>query len=611
MQKFPEYQPGQAKAYLTEKNWPSRTSGDQLILKTCPFCGRDDFKFFISDAKGLWVCHHGKCARKGNFFTLLRELGDGKLIKPLASQVPGKGGSGEAMKKFPVSDMLQYEMALVQDRDAIDYLKSRGFTLETCQAWHFGLKEENGERWLMIPYLLNDRELADIKYRTLPARPADGESWSEERKWRRLKGGESILFGEHLLGEDVDLVDGKRVLYMTEGELDAVTLWQNGFQPAVSTTVGAGAWKERYYDMVAAYRPDVIYVVYDGDAAGQKGAAEVIKRFEAPEREVVNVVLPEDFKDSNKFFAHHTKEDFQKLLAETKDAEIPNVRSLGSVLDELATMLFLSDGSFQGIESEFTDINELLGGGFRNGELITISGIPGVGKTTLVMQELLRQAEHKQNPAYLLCLEMPEYRMAQKIITHKFHIPQREQTAQDVQRVHQYLSKLPFFMGSTVMDLDHVGQTLRLAKRRHDIKAACFDNLNYFVRSTDKVTAEIALFTKFMKGLSVELDIPIFLIAQPRKFDDTTRSMNIMDLKDSASIAQDSDVVMLLYRRRTETKAADVGKTSKGAMASHSPIVLARVEKSRYSGGGECYLYFDGAKSTYRELLPEEGQEAA
>ena len=611
MNKFPEYQPGQAEAYLVDKGWKFRRSGDQLVAQTCPFCGSNDYKFFISNDKGLWDCKKGRCAKKGNFFSLLRELGDGKYIKPLDSQVKG-GSTGEAKKTHPISAMLPFEINLAQDQEALDYLKSRGFTLETCQAWHFGVKEEHGQRWLMIPYLLDENTIADIKYRTLPPRPAEGEPWSEERKWKRLQGGESILFGEHLLdGNNPTLRDGKRVLFMTEGELDAVTLWQNGFAPAVSTTVGAGAWKPRYYDMITAYRPDIIYVVYDGDAAGQKGAAEVIKRFEGPDREVVNVVLPEEFKDSNKFFAHHAKEDFEKLLKDTEEAEIPNVRSLGSVLDELATMLFLNEGSFQGLESEFKDINELLGGGFRNGELITISGIPGVGKTTFVMQELLRQSEKNNLPTYLLCLEMPEYRMAQKIITHKFHIPLRDQTAADVQRVHQYLVKIPFFLGSTVMDLDHVGNTLRLAKKRHDIKAACFDNLNYFVRSTDKVTAEIALFTKFMKSLAVELDIPIFLIAQPRKFDDSARSMNIMDLKDSASIAQDSDVVILFYRKRTETKAADIGK-SKGVGSSHSPIVLARVEKSRYSGGGEAYLYFDGARSTYRELLDEEtNQEAA
>ena len=154
--------------------------------------------------------------------------------------------------------------------------------------------------------------------------------------------------------------------------------------------------------------------------------------------------------------------------------------------------------------------------------------------------------------------------------------------------------------------VEEIDKTVRAAHRRHGFKAIAFDNLNYFVRSADKVQQEISILTKYLKELAIELNIPIFLIAQPRKFDDSERAMTLQDLKDSSSIGQDSDVVILFYRRRIQSKAADVGKGSTGFKGSHSPFSLCRVEKARYDAGGECYLYFDGARSTFRELLKDE-----
>jgi replicative DNA helicase len=598
---LPTYEPGQAEAYAVAKGWQFRKTGEQLVLKTCPFCFKSEQKFFISNETGLWLCHHATCAKRGNFFTLQREQGDlDTSVKSISNAGTRSKGPKEDSKRYPLSDFLPYEVNLADDPEVKDYLMGRGLTIETAQQWRLGSKvmdkgANSGKKCLMIPFLTADNHFVDIKYRGVP------EKW-----FQRLPGHESILFGEHTF-QDVPRDAAERPLYLVEGELDAITLWQHGFRPAVSTSAGAGTWKPRWYDAILAYNPTKIYVIYDNDPQGQKGAEELLKKFD--DREVRNIVLP-DAKDSNEYFLQHTAEEFQQLLEGAQEPEIPNIQFIGSILDDLRTEMFLSEGKFRGLESQFPMVNELIGGGYACGDLITVSGIPGVGKTTFVMQELIRHAE-AMAPIYMIELEMPKTKLARKLIEHKFHIPMKEQTVKDVDMAYKYLEKVPFAVGNAMKDVDQIERIVRQGMRRHSFKAIAFDNLNYFVRSTDHVQQEISILTKRLKELAIDLDIPIFLIAQPRKFDDTERAMTIHDLKDSSSIAQDSDVVILFYRRRVQGKATDVGKSVTGFKGSHSPFTLCRVDKARYEAGGECYLYFDGAKSTYRALEPDEANKDA
>ena len=92
--------------------------------------------------------------------------------------------------------------------------------------------------------------------------------------------------------------------------------------------------------------------------------------------------------------------------------------------------------------------------------------------------------------------------------------------------------------------------------------------------------------------LAEELEIPIILIAQPRKIE-RNGIMGIEDLKDSASIGADADQVIILYREKT--KAHEGGQSFK-------PETLVRVDASRYHPGGETILVFDGSTGCFAEM---------
>jgi DNA primase len=197
---------------------------------------------------------------------------------------------------------------------------------------------------------------------------------------------------------------------LVEGELDCVTLWQHGYWPAVSTTTGAGSFKVAWYDAIVAFDPKEIVICYDSDTAGQKGAEALLKKFE--DRLVKNIVLPEA-KDANEYFGTHSNADFDALLKAAHPPELENAKSMTTVLNMLQEQLWFSANAFDGVPSMFDEVNTMIAGGYWRGQLVTISGSSGTGKTSYVLQELLTMAK-QGHPAYLLCLEIPEVMMMRK-----------------------------------------------------------------------------------------------------------------------------------------------------------------------------------------------------
>jgi len=115
----------------------------------------------------------------------------------------------------------------------------------------------------VFPYLV-DGELGNVKH--LKLEHIDGK-----KSMRLAKDCEPCLFGWQAIPDDA------RQVTIAEGELDAMSLWQY-CRPALSVCNGAGShtWIEQEYERLQRF--DEIFICFDGDDAGRKGAAQVIER---------------------------------------------------------------------------------------------------------------------------------------------------------------------------------------------------------------------------------------------------------------------------------------------------------------------------------------------
>ena len=563
----------ETESYLNKKGWEFKNARNNFCVHVCPLCGDEKWHFYINSSNGLWNCK--KCFSKGNLYQLKKQLGDSNEKVKSLSQLIGKK---ESVKPLGVSTYLKLHTALLDNTTAMNYLKEeRMLTEKAIKHFKLGLSKDGDMCWLTIPQFNQDR-LINIKYRSLP--PA-------EKRFKRESGRPTILFNQDCLNGSYTEV------FITEGEMDAMSLWQVGFPNVVGTTAGAGSFPPEWHERLE--KMDRIYICFDNDIQGQKGAFDVANKL-GLER-CVNVVIPQN--DLNEYFLTYTKEDFIEHTIKSKKFEIPSISSIKDTIKDLEEELFFKPQK-KGIKSGWENVDRRIGS-FEPGDLIVVSAIPKTGKTTFALNIAYHNAK-EEIPCLFYCLEMRPERLLMKIISIALNREITEYDKQTIDEAREKIAYLPLYFGYAYkrIDLNSVLETIRNAVKRYDIKFVVFDNLHFLVRSIKYVTQEVGLVTQSFKLLAEELEIPIMLIAQPRK-KNPDEMITMQDLKDSASIGADSDQIITLHRKRIKSSDRD-GMLREELEITLEPETLIRVEASRYHPGGDTMLFFDGARSTFKKL---------
>jgi hypothetical protein len=541
--------------YIEGKGWDFRVSGDELIIKSCPYCGKRDWKFYVNQKTRLYLCFHASCAAKGHISKLKKHVGDVVEIEGIPAP-------------------------------------PRRFKL--------GIRKVNKNMWLVYPSMI-DGVPEYVKYRILPF---DKEITTAEKetgltKFKREKGATSILFNQDALKDFDDVI-------VTEGERDAISLLMLGYENTVGTTGGAQTLKPEWFDVLKD--KEKIHLVFDADEAGQKGAKEVWAS-RLGYGKCHNVILPDDMDLTEYFMEGHVVEDFNVLLGQAKTFNIPGVRPIISILREMADDP-VEDPYFP---TPWGNVNDLLGGGIRNGEMVCLSSPPGIGKTTLALQ-LSSLFTYKLNkPTLFFCMEMSFYKLVRLFVCQCLDKPWREFRKEDALLFSMQFGDVPIYFGYAprITPLQ-VQQTFLEARDRFGIELFVFDNLHTLIREHDHVTERIGAASKMFKDLAMETNTIVLLIAQPRKMEKDA-VMYYYEIKGSSDIPADSDIVCLLHRNRTkENKEVDedsIGeydvKWTSTRIATFEDSTRFIVDKVRESAGGECRLKFDG---TFRQFYSEDDE---
>lgn len=592
--------------YIRQWGLEYRLQSGQAVLKTCPFCGDANDHFYLDPGSGVFFCH--KCQEKGNLVTLQRHLGDGAPVKstsgerrPLPSgygaehrkrqgslQQPDKPRDGicQAFPHPPAQGTVEPRLVfaaherLLQDKEALAYVtQTRGISPEAIRHFRLGLfVDGDRKRWLAIPHFQKNLPV-NIKYRSLP--PA-------EKAFRRVSGCPSVLFNGDAIGQEKEL-------FLTEGELDAITLWDQGTQNVAAVTTGAGSFDPAWIDLLKPLKR--IYLLYDPDEPGQKGAREVARRL-GYER-CFNIILPNG-QDVNEFFrTGHDIFEFQALVKASRPFDVAGIIPFSEGLKQLGEENRMPAAA-TGLTTGLAPVDRIIKQGLQGGELIVLSAPPKTGKTSFALQGVSFTAL-QDLPALFFCLEMKPLRVVRKIV--QAHTRSEEIGPAELEMTRIAYKGKPLYLGYAAQKptLETVIGTLRAAIQRYGLKLVAFDHLHFLVRTTINQVQEIGLAVQAFKFLAEEMEIPIILIAQPRKLQPDT-VMTAMDLKDSASIFSDCDHLIILHRNRLASQGRDVQEAMETQDQALDPVTLCRIEGSRYSAGGEALLFFHGEYSRFDPL---------
>uniref|UniRef100_A0A6H1ZAX5 Putative helicase n=2 Tax=viral metagenome TaxID=1070528 RepID=A0A6H1ZAX5_9ZZZZ len=565
--------------YIGQKGIDYKTEGDEIII-TCPCCHKP--KLYINISSGVFHCfvcqaEHVNCEFSKGHISKLKEMwGDVVQIQSVADRVEPNRNQQDTNLTNLVN---RYHYELFNNKNALRYLLKRGINEESINRFKLGFVRMHSQDWLSIPSEEGGIPKL-IKYRKIP--PYENETLD---KYIREKDSKSILFNG-------DIIDSNEEVILTEGEIDAITLIQNGYENVVGITGGAGTLLSQWYDKLLLLQK--IYLVLDQDIAGQNAARDVWATRLGVSR-CWNIELPKEC-DVNKFFESHSKKEFDEFISKAKRFKVEGIIPLREAFYEM----YRRSQDIENIQKyrlPWESVNNLLNGGFVAKRLTVVGGIPGVGKTSLGMQILYHFATEYKLPGLFFCLEMPEVSLAVKILQISKGLTESEIDPSDGVIFADEYEDLPLYFGySKKITPDIFYNTMKEARNRYGIRIGVFDNLQRMVRSDKE--SDIGVASGIMKDIAMDLNIMLIVISQPRKMnseDDPTYDV----LKGSSAIPADADEVILMHRKRM----LDAKVSGKG---NFSPITKIIVDKSRFARGGRCNLFFEGELSRFREVKSED-----
>lgn len=290
--------------YLSNKTIPYKLSSDSKEVQIqCLFCEDKKKHLYIHNVEGCWMCQ--RCGMKGSWKNLIENIGDNDnpQLESQKDKNPVEHKAKLITTKLDAS-VIEKQTEQIPSR-IMKYLtgEERNLIKETIKKFQLGWDEK--KRNITIPVFDEKDNLVNIRHRRDPAKSSGTKMWNE-------KGGKAAIFNIQALLDKPDFV------VVSEGEFDAMIAEQNGF-PTVTGTAGASTFKKDWVDLFDGI--ETIYICYDTDKAGIKGAREAAKLFD---KRAKIVTLPSEGKekvDITDYFGKfgHTKEDFQKLLDNAED----------------------------------------------------------------------------------------------------------------------------------------------------------------------------------------------------------------------------------------------------------------------------------------------------
>ncbi|HEY9653005.1 MAG TPA: replicative DNA helicase [Coleofasciculaceae cyanobacterium] len=211
-----------------------------------------------------------------------------------------------------------------------------------------------------------------------------------------------------------------------------------------------------------------------------------------------------------------------------------------------------------GISSDFYDLDAMTGG-FQRSDLIIVAGRPAMGKTSFALGIARNIAETL--PVAIFSLEMSKEQLVQRILAGEAEIESnylrtgRIAASQWQQLSHAMgiLTNLPIYIddspSQTVTQMRSQVRRLQ-AEQGKPLGLVLIDYLQLMEGNSDNRVQELSRITRGLKGLARELNVPVIALSQlSRGVEARTNKRPMMsDLRESGSIEQDSDLIIMLYR---------------------------------------------------------------
>lgn len=250
----------------------------------------------------------------------------------------------------------------------------------------------------------------------------------------------------------------------------------------------------------------------------------------------------------------------QNRVADKTEPSAPLVKRAMEVINTMITR----KGEITGLRSGFADLDQMTWG-FQRSDVIVIAARPSMGKTALALniaEEFVLPKRGTGVPVLFFSLEMSGQQLMQRMICSRARVNMRllrngimsrngDETSRMVSAADQ-IAKAPLFIDdSSSIPISHIRARARRAHAKAPLGAIVVDYLQLMMPTRPDVPREqqVSEASRGLKALAKELNVPVIVLSQlNRASERDNRPPKLSDLRESGSIEQDADVVLLLAR---------------------------------------------------------------
>ncbi len=245
-----------------------------------------------------------------------------------------------------------------------------------------------------------------------------------------------------------------------------------------------------------------------------------------------------------------------------------------------------------GLPTGFIDLDELTAG-LHDSEMIVVAARPSVGKTSFALSLIRNVAVDGGQPVFFVSLEQSRIELAERLLCSQARVDSHKLrkgmlSADDMSKLIDaggvLRSAKLFIDDSPGQGMLRISANARRLKLRQGLKLVVIDYLQLIEPDNrrDPRQEQVAQISRRIKFLAKELQIPVIALAQVNRASEDRQDHRprLADLRESGSIEQDSDTVMILHR----PERYEPGQ--------HEGIVEVIVAKQRNGPIGEINLAF-------------------
>lgn len=537
--------------------------GKELVFNNCPYCkSNDKYTFSINLNNGQFSCKRASCNAKGNMLTLSRDFS-----YTLSDEIDRYFEQNSYSNKFKRFD----NRPIVVRDAAIDYMRKRGISEATTRKFCITNKE-NEQYILCFPFFDEEGNLTFIKYRNVDF--VKGFSISKEWCESNCK---PILFGMNHITEFNELV-------ITEGQIDSMSVVEAGYNNAVSVPTGCNGftWLPHCWEWLQKFDSIIIF----GDC--EKGQVTLFDYLHTRLGNKVKCVEVEDYqgyKDANEILVNCGSEYVIQAIENAR-------KQVSARLKPMSKVKSIDPSKLHTISTGIKEIDDFLGGGFKDGQVILQTGERGNGKSTFASQCVV-EALDQNNNCLMYSGELPEFYVKNWIDRQILGKEQPTQT--DIDAVNKWYDDRLFLYDNEIKEENlteeqSILKTIEEAVIMKDCKFILIDNLMTIVSESDNESLYRVQsnFVGELCKIAKKYKVVIMLIAHPRKRLQSNGDFRNDDVSGSADITNRVDVVMS-YDRIFE-HGEEVDPTSR-----QMSITKNRLYGRTTTKANRIVLYFDSS----------------